>query len=268
MKVHLLLIALLLTATLYSMGLFDTFFGRQKTPSPPPSSRLSELAALFPFPVHNCPGASVEQRLLSLRAALPPDAASAPVIVGEYDSAARMTDMWDEPYDLDEQLKRAQSCSVAEWLNARRAEAGEEDGETEQSVVHPEGTTPMTSLTVGMHHSGRPHDEVFIADVPISDFTLLPIHLRFGDWNDCPSPYVHAAFARHWKERYGAEIVTVAGDIIEYTVARKPATAKEALDLAWEQYLYCPDIVDQGVGSVATLAKALEGSSRWYFWWD
>jgi hypothetical protein len=38
--------------------------------------------------------------------------------------------------------------------------------------------------------------------------------------------------------------------------------------LAWEQYWYCLDIVDQGVGSVSALAATLLNSTYWYFWWD
>jgi hypothetical protein len=38
--------------------------------------------------------------------------------------------------------------------------------------------------------------------------------------------------------------------------------------LAREQYLYCSDIVWQGVGSVSNLSKTLLNSNYWYFWWD
>jgi hypothetical protein len=33
-------------------------------------------------------------------------------------------------------------------------------------------------------------------------------------------------------------------------------------------YEFCPDIVGQGVGSVAGLAKELNKSQKFYFWWD
>ena len=41
-----------------------------------------------------------------------------------------------------------------------------------------------------------------------------------------------------------------------------------ALALARDYYLYAPDIVDQGVGDVETLAAAVRGGNAWYFWWD
>jgi hypothetical protein len=38
--------------------------------------------------------------------------------------------------------------------------------------------------------------------------------------------------------------------------------------LAQAQYVYCPDIVDQGVESIEALAATLLGDPRWFFWWD
>ena len=38
--------------------------------------------------------------------------------------------------------------------------------------------------------------------------------------------------------------------------------------LAKRMYEFCPDIVHQGVGTVAALAKALSRSQKFFFWWD
>ncbi|WP_197277545.1 DUF4253 domain-containing protein [Bacillus sp. FJAT-27245] len=43
---------------------------------------------------------------------------------------------------------------------------------------------------------------------------------------------------------------------------------KESVELAWEQFGFCSDIVWQGVGTVNALAGTLINSSTWYFWWD
>ena len=51
-------------------------------------------------------------------------------------------------------------------------------------------------------------------------------------------------------------------------VERRPGTRDEALNLAREQYAYCNDIVDQGVGTLSTLAAELTAHDWWYFWWD
>jgi hypothetical protein len=41
-----------------------------------------------------------------------------------------------------------------------------------------------------------------------------------------------------------------------------------ALKLAQEQYGFCFDIVEQGVGTIENLAGGLTASNIWYFWWD
>jgi hypothetical protein len=58
------------------------------------------------------------------------------------------------------------------------------------------------------------------------------------------------------------------GDVLELSVARPPSTDQAALALAREQFRYAPDIVQQGVGDVETLAASLKNGHVWYFWWD
>ena len=252
------------------MGLFDKIFGKKPGKGvdlSQPDSRLMELSAKFPFPLIAIPGNNVETELLRLRNNLS-SPHGVPVAVGSYENAARLLEIRDDPFDFDSQLKLAASINAEEWFTKRRAEDPELYTDDGQDEVHLSGTAPMSKLTIGCDYKNIPHAEVFIAIVPTSDSTTLPLHLRFGDWNDCPSPCVHTAVARYWRERYGAEIATVAPDVIEFTVAKLPPNDEEALQLAWQQYFYCSDIVDQGVGSVATLAQALRTSSRWFFWWD
>ncbi len=162
----------------------------------------------------------------------------------------------------------AESFSPAEWFAEQREQEEEFVLDDSQMEIHPNGTGAMTHLTIGYDHQNKPHAEIFIATLPTGDSAAIPVHLRLGDWNSCPSPHVHMALARYWWKRFGAQIATVSADVVEYTVERPPADDAEAMELAWEQYLYCCDIVDQGVGSVATLAQALRHSTRWYFWWD
>ena len=42
------------------------------------------------------------------------------------------------------------------------------------------------------------------------------------------------------------------------------------MEVAVEQYGFCPDIVDQNAGwkHVGSLADVLWQSTVWYFWWD
>lgn len=47
---------------------------------------------------------------------------------------------------------------------------------------------------------------------------------------------------------------------------RQPVTNAKAL--AKQMYKFCPDIVDQGTGTVGKLAKDLEATQELFFWWD
>lgn len=40
------------------------------------------------------------------------------------------------------------------------------------------------------------------------------------------------------------------------------------VDVAKEQYGFCNDTVDQGTGTIKSLAETLVDSKIWYFWWD
>lgn len=238
-----------------------------------PASRLPALSAQFPFPLLSVPGGEVEAELLRLRGASPPGVV--PVILGDYEHALRLTDMWDEPFDLEETLRAAESIDPRQWFKEREQEYREELDEEENAALDPghgeifeDGATPMTALAAGFGYTGKPHPEVFIGLIPADDSTTAAAHLRFGGWNACPLPEEHIALARYWRDRYGAEIAVLSADTVEFTVARPPATDQEAAELATQQYLYCADIVEQGVGSVATLARSLRHSPRWFFWWD
>ncbi len=66
----------------------------------------------------------------------------------------------------------------------------------------------------------------------------------------------------------GAELIGLGADTMNLRVSRKPATREQAFALAREQYFYCNDIIDQGMGSYRALAAGLMASDWWFFWWD
>jgi len=104
--------------------------------------------------------------------------------------------------------------------------------------------------------------------VPTDDWTKVPALLRWGGWNSNPLPEYHIAAWRSWRDRYGAKLLGMTDDTLIMTVERPPSGRKEAYQLAEEQYIYCSDIVDQGVGTIPKLAAGLVSSKFWYFWWD
>lgn len=92
--------------------------------------------------------------------------------------------------------------------------------------------------------------------------------LNYGGWNNCPPANVHKAIWMHWSKKYHAKIVAISEDSIEAFVGRGPGHPLKALELAWEQYLYCPYIVEQNYGTIFELAARLYHGNTWTFWWD
>jgi hypothetical protein len=116
--------------------------------------------------------------------------------------------------------------------------------------------------------SGRFHDRVHILLIPTNKGWEVPAFLRWGDWNACPPPEYHVAALRAWHGGFAADLVGMNADTLNLRAASRPKNRDSAIRLAREQYGYCPDIIDQGVGTVSALAATLMSSEWWYFWWD
>ena len=116
--------------------------------------------------------------------------------------------------------------------------------------------------------TGEPVPCVHIGLVSTALGWQVPAFLRYGAWNECPSAAEHAALFQFWGEQYGAEVVAMAGDVIEMRVAQPPTNRDDAVELAAQHYLYCKDIVTQGTETLQRLAATLLGGTVWYFWWD
>jgi hypothetical protein len=192
-----------------------------------------------------------------------------PVILGETGEARRMADNLEICHGVtpDDIIERSLELDVPVWLDRRREESdtAEPDGEDDW----PDDVEPHGQLT-GMidDQTGDPYPAVTVALVPTPASWESAAYLRFGNWNQCPSPDEHVAVWRRWNQLYGAEIICMTNDVIEARIARPPADREAAMTLALEQYAYCTDIVDQGVGSVLSLAAVLLDGPTWFFWWD
>ena len=114
----------------------------------------------------------------------------------------------------------------------------------------------------------KPFDEVVIALVPTSDWTEVPAYMRFGGYNDCPASEWHVAALRHWRDLCGVQLVGVSHETLDLRIARHPETREEAAAQAIAIYDYCPDVVDQGSGSISELARDIMNHNWWYLWWD
>jgi hypothetical protein len=70
---------------------------------------------------------------------------------------------------------------------------------------------------------------------------------------------------RTFDNKYSLDLVGASGDWCEFKIEKEPA---DWLTFAKEAYEVCPDIVDQGSGSVEALADEMKKTKRLYFWWD
>jgi hypothetical protein len=108
-----------------------------------------------------------------------------------------------------------------------------------------------------------PHERVHIALIPTTDRTEIPAYLHWGGWNACPEPHHHVAAARHWRDTYGAELVSMSHDIVEFRVTRRPKDRAEATALAHEHHDYSSEIEE-----LLPYAAELLVLDWWFFWWD
>jgi hypothetical protein len=77
----------------------------------------------------------------------------------------------------------------------------------------------------------------------------------------------HQEVMRWLRELMGTHPFRVTGAGIDFVEGRFLEPPADTRALAKEMYRFCPDIVDQGTGTVAALAKELEGGLL-YLWWD
>lgn len=101
-------------------------------------------------------------------------------------------------------------------------------------------------------------------DKPYEIFSWLPM----GGFNDCPSPTLMTAMAKHWYETYGALPAAMSHDEVEFFVPNPPSDRAVVYDLGLEQFFFDIDIVEQGLGSIEALIDTIYKNKHWYFWWD
>ena len=70
---------------------------------------------------------------------------------------------------------------------------------------------------------------------------------------------------REYDQNHGIDIFHAETDTIEFTLRNTPS---DLSGFAADLYEFCPDIVEQGVGSVAALEELIEALGQVYLWWD
>jgi hypothetical protein len=68
-----------------------------------------------------------------------------------------------------------------------------------------------------------------------------------------------------WDSKYGIDIWQAETDTIQLKLLKLP---KDVKSFAEEVYKFCPDIVDQGIGTVSALEKEIKRTKELFLWWD
>ncbi len=138
-------------------------------------------------------------------------------------------------------IERSEGITMQSFLDKRLAEEGEYYRSVERGEW-PQDATPSQNLLghTDIMMKPRPLKRVAICRVPTPRSWEVPAYLCFGPWNESPTAEEHVALWRYWHANYGADIITLLGDVIECTVSRPPTEREQALALAWEQLCLLP----------------------------
>jgi hypothetical protein len=100
----------------------------------------------------------------------------------------------------------------------------------------------------------------------IDQFDILKIQQTNGDNYDIGNDEVIAKL-KAWHQRYPFTIIGADFDWVEANFKVIPEN-KELKAFAEEIYKFCPDIVDQGSGSIDCLIEDMKETKKLYLWWD
>lgn len=159
---------------------------------------------------------------------------------------------------------------LEELTGQRKEEAEDDDMDWEEEVLgEMEGGYDNDRFSCYWDSDSHMTYPLILAKIPVKNPWEIFAYLPFGNWNDCPDTPDLMAAAKYWFEQYGAVPAAMSHDELEFLLPA-PVSQEQAMEVATEQYGFCPDIVDQEQDdpTVGNLADVLRQSTVWYFWWD
>ena len=160
---------------------------------------------------------------------------------------------------------------VLEELTGQRKEEAEDDDMNWEEKVLGEMKDGYENCRFSSYWDSDCHMTypLILAKIPVKNPWELFAYLPFGNWNECPDTPELMAVAKYWFEQYGAIPAAMSHDELEFLLPT-PVHKEKAMEVATEQYGFCPDIVnqEQDAPTVGNLADVLWQSTAWYFWWD
>ena len=159
---------------------------------------------------------------------------------------------------------------LEELTGQRKEEAEDDDLDWEEEVLgEMEGGYDNDRFSCYWDSDSHMTYPLILAKIPVKNPWEIFAYLPFGNWNECPDTPALMAVAKYWFERYGAVPAAMSHDELEFLLPA-PVPKEQAVEVAVEQYGFCPDVVDQEQDdpTVGNLADVLRQSTVWYFWWD
>ena len=161
--------------------------------------------------------------------------------------------------------------AVLEELTGQRKEEAEDDDMDwdEEILGEMEGGYENNRISCYWDSDTDMTHPLILAKIPVKNPWEIFAYLPFGNWNECPDTPNLMAVAKYWFEQHGAVPAAMSHDELEFLLPA-PVSKEKAMEVAAEQYGFCPDIVDQAQDdpTVGNLADVLRQSTVWYFWWD
>lgn len=143
----------------------------------------------------------------------------------------------------------------------------DENPETIAQLIKKNGVPESHDFMGYINFSKKCTYPVIIVKIPEKDPWKVFAYIPFGGWNDCPTNEEIMYISKYWFEKYGAEPAVISSDTLEF-LSKPVENPNEAHKLANEMFIFCMDIVFQGVGYIGILEKMVKTSTTWYFWWD
>ena len=159
--------------------------------------------------------------------------------------------------------------AVLEELTGQRKEEAEDDDMDwdEEILGEMEGGDDNDRFSSYWDDDTEMTYPLILAKIPVKNPWEIFAYLPFGNWNDCPDTPDLMAAAKYWFEQHGAVPAAMSHDELEFELPT-PISKERAMEVAVEQYGFCPDLDQNEDGSIGSLADALWQSTVWYFWWD
>ena len=159
---------------------------------------------------------------------------------------------------------------LEEMIGQRKEEAEDDDMDWDEEILgEMEGGYDNRRFSSYWNSDTNMTYPLILAKIPVKNPWEIFAYLPFGNWNECPDTPELMAVAKYWFEQHGAVPAAISHDELEFLLSA-PIPEEKAMEVATEQYGFCPDIVDQEQDdpTVGNLADVLWQSTVWYFWWD